>query len=373
MDWAVKYRISKRLNDKKLISEGDLLIVASSGTPANLGRTALVRGAPSEKHTFASFVFRVAPIDSVDSAFLYYVLHGGVIDFVACSTRAADGKYNLQPEGVREYLVPLPPLPEQRAIAHVLRTVQSSKEATEQVITAAKALKKSLMRHLFTYGPVRVGDAESVVLKESEVGDIPAHWHVRGLGDVVEIRRGQVDPRAEPYASMVHVGPDNIEAGTGRLRAIQTARELGLISGKYPFDPGWVLYSKIRPYLRKAAQPDFAGICSADMYPVRPSVRDLRQDFLFHYLLSDRFTRQATSHQARTGIPKINRLQLGQVPMILPDEASQRAISSSLLAVDHKVAAEEARREALASLFDSLLHDLMTARVRVTALIPEVA
>jgi type I restriction enzyme S subunit len=261
--------------------------------------------------------------------------------------------------------VPDIPIARQRAVSQLLHTVQRAKEATEQVIAAAHELRKSLMRHVFTYGPVAVGETESVGLKDSEVGEIPVHWDLRAMDEVVDIQRGQVDPQAEPYASMLHVGPDNIEEATGRLRANSTSKELGLISGKYLFGPGWVLYSKIRPYLRKAAIPDFTGICSADMYPLRPSSEDLDLRYLFRYLLSDGFTRQAVSHQSRTGIPKINRLQLGRVPIPVPELHSQHAISSSLDGVDLKIAAEESRREALAALFDSLLHDLMTAKLRV--------
>ena len=96
----------------------------------------------------------------------------------------ADNYPTLNISEVSQILIPLPPLEEQKAIADILSTVQNTIEKTEKVIDATKQLKKSMMKHLFTYGAVAVDEIDKVKLKESEIGLIPKHWGVVRLEEV---------------------------------------------------------------------------------------------------------------------------------------------------------------------------------------------
>lgn len=296
-----------------------------------------------------------------DVEFLYY----------AMSLHRLSGEHarttmpSLQRADVESLVLPWPPAAEQRAISTVLRSLGHEIELTELVIEATGKLKQALMARLFRYGLSHSVGLDQVRLSETQLGPLPVDWQVMRLGDVVEIARGQVDPKEPPYSSMIHVGPENIESGTGRLLNMTTAESLGLISGKYLFGPEDILYSKIRPYLRKAAVVDFVGVCSADMYPVRVTDKRLSRDFLFHYLLSDAFTSQAVALQDRTGIPKLNRDQLSGLLVPLPSTSEQSGIARVLNGADSKVKAEQERCRILRELSDLLLRQLLTGSRRV--------
>ena len=110
--------------------------------------------------------------------------------------------YNRHYSLLRESKIPLPPLDEQQKIAAVLSALQEAKEKTQEVIDATKALKQSMMKHLFTYGPVSLKEAENVPLKETEIGPMPEDWEVVKLGDIGEFQYGYTET-----ASGKKIGP----------------------------------------------------------------------------------------------------------------------------------------------------------------------
>ncbi|MGV1108605.1 restriction endonuclease subunit S [Xanthomonas translucens] len=170
---------------------------------------------------------------------------------------------------------------------------------------------------------------------------LPKDWRRLPFGDVASIGSGQVNPKNEPYASMLHIGPENIESGSGRILSPKKCSELGLISGKYEFDENAVVYSKIRPNLNKVCHPGFRGVCSADAYPIWPNSKKLIPEYLKNYMLGSDFIKRAVACSMRTGMPKVNREDLDLIPISIPPLDEQRRISHILSTWDQAIATTE--------------------------------
>ncbi len=199
---------------------------------------------------------------------------------------------------------------------------------------------------------------------QTEIGSLPKSWDVVKFSEDLTIKNGQVDPKRSPFREMLHVGPENIESNTGRLINLNTNEALRIGSGNYHFTTEDVLYSKIRPYLNKAALPNFEGTCSADMYPIRAKDGHYDRTFLFHLLLSEPFNKQAISFQDRTGIPKINRSQLASVLLPKPPIAEQKKIAYVLSTVQRAVEQQERSIALTTELKKALIHNLFTEGLR---------
>ncbi|HDZ8837451.1 restriction endonuclease subunit S [Aeromonas veronii] len=196
--------------------------------------------------------------------------------------------------------IPLPPLAEQKRIAAILDKADAIRQKRQQAIALADQFLRSAFIDMFG-------------------GDISSENNVVSLGDVVTLDAPMVDPREEMYADLLHIGPDRIEKNTGRLLPALTAKEEGLISKKFLFNDEYVLYSKIRPYLKKVAISNFTGLCSADMYPVKPIDGKTTKEFIWMLLLSDLFDSYIKSLAERANIPKLNRKELAAFRFTLPD------------------------------------------------------
>ena len=245
------------------------------------------------------------------------------------------------------------PIPEeQKKIADCLNSLDELIAAQGQKVEALKTYKRGLMQQLFPRGGETVPRLRFPAFREG------SEWEIRELGSIIEIASGQVDPIQSPYCDLPHVGGDNIQSEIGTIMGAKTAKELQLISGKYAFDETHVLYSKIRPALNKVALPDFKGICSADIYPIRPSSSELLRNYLFYLLLSDGFLGYATKHSDRSKIPKVNREALLSFGVFLPCPAEQQSIANVLSSFDSLIVAESSKLDALKSNKQALMQQL---------------
>ena len=192
---------------------------------------------------------------------------------------------------------------------------------------------------------------------------VPNGWFKAKFGEITEIGNGQVDPKTEPYSSMMHIGPENVVSHTGQIIKIKSCKESDLISGKYEFDEDAIVYSKIRPNLNKVCKPDFKGVCSADMYPIWVK-NGLDKDYLFHYMLGPHFFKAAVSMSMRTGMPKINRNDLNTLSILLPPLVEQRKIAQILSTWDQAISTSEKLLENSQQQKKALMQQLLTGKKR---------
>jgi type I restriction enzyme S subunit len=156
---------------------------------------------------------------------------------------------------------------------------------------------------------------------------VPGGWTWANFDDVAAIAQDLVSP--DKVLTLPHIAPNHIEGATGRLLDYRTVAEDEVISPKQRFFPGQIVFSKIRPYLRKAALMDFEGVCSADMYPLWPSA-GVERVYLLRWLLSEDFRDAALAHQGRTLLPKINQAGLRATRIPVPPLPEQRRIVAKL-------------------------------------------
>jgi type I restriction enzyme S subunit len=312
----------------------------------------------------ASTMVRIDPENEIERDYLYFFL---LTQFDLLNSKTTGTTIpHVNKEVFRNLPIPLPPLPEQRAIAHVLRTVQRAKEATEGVIAALKELKKSLMQHLFTYGPVPVTARERVPLQETELGPIPAHWRVVRLGEVAETTSGGTPSREVPefFGGTIPWVKSGELNDTLVTRTEETITEDGLRNSNAKiFQKGTLLIAMYGATAGKVGILAIPATTNQAICAILPDTSLALQDFLFYALIRQRET--LLSQRYGGAQPNLNQTIIRSLPIPLPPLDEQREIARILQAVDAKIASEQARRAALEEVFKTLLHQLMTGKVRV--------
>ena len=259
-------------------------------------------------------------------------------------------------------LVPLPPLAEQKRIVakieELMPFVDQYAVASTKLNTLnasfPEMMKKSILQEavqgkLVPQDPndepasvllKKIAEEKKRLIKEGKIRkqkplpeitedeipfDIPESWEWVRFSQVINIEPNLVKP--EEHQEKLQIAPDSIGKGNGVLLHKRTVKESGVKSPNHFFYKGQILYSKIRPALRKVVEAPSNGLCSADMYPLS-TIMD--NHFVIYYMLSDTFTSAVTANANRVKMPKVNQEELNNVLVPVPPLNEQKRIAKRL-------------------------------------------
>lgn len=182
-------------------------------------------------------------------------------------------------------------------------------------------------------------------------------WSTSKLCDIANIERSQIDP-GQISPGTKYLGLEHIEAG-GRILGAQSVSKGDLKSAKFIFGAEHLLYGKLRPYLAKISLPDFEGICSTDILPIRPGP-SLDRKFLAYYLLQPQVVQEAASHATGANLPRLSPKALAEIYIPQPPIEEQRRIAAIL----DKADAIRRKREQALELADEFLKSVFLEMFR---------
>ena len=172
-------------------------------------------------------------------------------------------------------------------------------------------------------------------------------WEKRKWSDTVDISTDMVDPKTGLYDNLPHVAPGNIESFTGRLYDnVKLVKDENLISGKFRFTAGDIIYGKINPQLGKYVYAAFSGLTSADAY-VLNAKNGVDQKYLYAVIQTQDFFDYSVSVSKRSGMPKINRDELNAYSFLAPSEEEQARIGRFLIGLDSLITLHQRKGDAL--------------------------
>ena len=306
-----------------------------------------------------------------DERFAYYFLKE--FDFRGYNSGSAQPSLNRN--FIHPVLVDVPPLPEQRVIAHILGTLDDKIELNRRMNETLEAMARALFKSWFVdFDPVRakaegrdpylpkpLADLFPARLVDSELGEIPEGWEIGSLGNVAEHPRRGVQPRdidpSTPYIALEHMPKRSIALADWGAAD-------GLESNKFEFKRGEILFGKLRPYFHKVGVAPVDGVCSTDIVVVAPKAAKWF-GFVLAHVSSDDFVEHTNAGSTGTKMPRTSWGEMARYPVVLPPEKVAAAFTSQMrVAVDRVIASIHESRT-LAALRDTLLPKLISGELRV--------
>ena len=231
--------------------------------------------------------------------------------------------------------IPVPSLEEQSRIVtrlgEAFAEIDRAEKAYGELQTLAGVLRGQILQEAIEGKLVpqlaEEGVVEQIGAAPEEVPfEIPEKWKWYYLGSVIEYGKSNQVSGDEITSQTWVLDLEDIEKNTGRI--LEKKRGVPSTSNKNKFESGYVLYSKLRPYLNKVVVADEAGVCTTEIVPVNVNGASVPLDakYLQTYLMSPFFMNYANQASYGVKMPRLGTKDARAALIPIPPLEEQKRI-----------------------------------------------
>lgn len=337
-------------------NRGDIFFTRTSETAEEVGMASvLLEDIPNT--VFSGFVLRGRPTNSrLSDSFKKYcfaseIVRNQIVSKSTYTTRALTNGRTLS-----SVVLPIPSdEQEQEAIAEALSDVDGLIESLERLISKKRQIKQGTLQELIT--------------GKSRLPGFSDRWIAKPFAEIARVAKSVVDPRTLTQATPC-IEMENLGQGSGRLLNYTDAT--AQVSLKVQFIKDDVLFGKLRPYLRKYLHAQFDGVCSSEIWVLRPVGSNIAR-FVYYVVQSEEFN-EVVNLTTGTKMPRAewSIVKAREFP-IPPTPEEQEAISKVLASVDAEMDSLESKLAKTRKVKQGMMQELLTGRIRFAQHKPNVA
>lgn len=357
------------------LAKGDILL----STSASLGRIAVV-GDDAVGAVAYTGIIRMRPRDDrVFAPFIRYLLEGPEFQQQAEMVGVGSVIRHFGPMHLRQMSVKLPPLPEQRAIAHILGTLDDKIELNRKMSETLEAMARALFKSWFVdFDPVRakmdgrdpglpkeIADLFPSRLVESEMGEIPEGWEAGRLADVSNLNpeawSAETRPPLIDYVDLANAKWGRIESITAHAKQDAPSRAQRVLRC------GDTIIGTVRPGNGSYALVADDGLTGSTGFAVLRPTTSSRKEFVYLAGTAEENI-ETLSHLADGGAyPAVRPDVLADTAVVVPPDDVLDCFSRIVRPMLGRYAGNERESRTLANLRDALLPKLVSGEIRVPA------
>lgn len=325
------------------VKRGDVFLTRTSETDDDLGMSSVaLKEYPNA--TFNGFTKRLRPKNNefILPEFSGFYFRSNHFRAIVTSMASITTRASLNNQMLGSININIPPLPEQKAIAAALSSLDDKIDLLQRQNKTLEALAETLFRQWF-------------------IEQAQDDWEECELAQFAENGRDSIKPK-QILSDEIYVGLEHISRKNIALNKSGYGNEV--TSNKYRFEKGDILFGKLRPYFHKVCFAPFSGICSTDILVIRPKKPEYFSFCLFAFYQAA-VVEYANLGSGGTRMPRTNWKSLSQYTIAKLPESRIIEFNNLVLPFIKRIERNLNKIHTLKKLRDTLLPKLMSGEVRI--------